>query len=80
LDNDNIYGNSDKKLKNLRLGHKGLLKSSPLEKVDSIGLPIVNIDACKRQGKSFGCFIAGDPRAEENVMLTAMHTVICFSY
>jgi len=76
LDNDNVYGNSDKKLKKLRLGHKGLLKSSPLKKSDYVGLPIVNLDACKRPGKSFGCFIAGDTRAEQTVMLTAMHTVI----
>ena len=73
-----MYGNSDKKLKKLRLGHRGLLNSSRLGNSDLEGLPIVNLDACKRPGKSFGCFFAGDPRAEQNVMLTAMHTVIRF--
>ena len=76
LDNDNLYGKSDKDLEKLRTGKSGLLKSSALPNSKFEGLPIDDIEQCEKPGKSFGCFFAGDVRAEQSVMLTAIHTVI----
>ena len=78
LDNDQMYGKSEKDLDKLRTGHGGLLKSSVLPDSKLEGLPIENAGQCIKPGKSFGCFFAGDNRVEQNVMLTSMQTVNAF--
>ena len=76
LDNDSLYGESEKDFRRLRTGKNGLLKSSVLPDTKFEGLPIDNIEQCQKPGKSFGCFFAGDSKVEQSVMLTSLHTVI----
>ena len=76
LDNDQMYGQSKSDLKRLRAYKHGLLKSSVLPNTKHEGLPIESKRQCKKPGKSFGCFFAGDNRVESSVMLTSIQTVV----
>ena len=78
LDSDNIYGVSDADAADLRSMQNGLLKSSVLPNSDFEGLNIADMTRCLNPPAStnYGCFITGDDRAETNIYLTSMHTVI----
>ena len=69
IDNNNIYGTSDAELNALRLGQNGLFKTSSLPNSNREGLPLSNPSICTRglSQSSFGCFSAGDDRADANV-------------
>ncbi|NP_001191571.1 thyroid peroxidase-like protein [Aplysia californica] len=83
IDASNVYGNSDRMASNLRnlASNRGLLREGPASVGNKRLLPfdddtLEHIDCQIEPSKQHvPCFRAGDPRANEQLALTAMHTL-----
>lgn len=80
IDSSFVYGSSEETSNKLRTYRGGLLKSNPA--LRSLGLKDLlpaktdNPDGgCKRPSRDLFCFVAGDSRVNQQVMLVALHTV-----
>ncbi|XP_045114200.1 chorion peroxidase-like [Portunus trituberculatus] len=79
LDASNVYGSTDEDSENLREGEGGRLLVQVAKNGESLLPPSTDReDGCNDEEKfrqDEFCFIAGDDRVNEQVMLTLMHTV-----
>lgn len=82
IDASHVYGLTDETAKSLREFRGGLLKSQPL-KGGHKGLKELppprteNPDqGCRRPSKNVFCFLTGDPRANQQMMLASMHILL----
>lgn len=81
MDASNVYGSSDSLSNELRdiIGQRGLLKMGETLDTGKAYLPFnarFPVDCQKDDSASnIPCFLAGDFRANENIALTAMHTI-----
>lgn len=76
LDLSGLYGKNEKEAQSLRDEEDGLLKSA----VGGDGeiLPYIEDSTCKTNNQTYRrekCFMAGDSRAEDNVLLSSIHTI-----
>ena len=82
IDASHIYGLSDDVSRNLREFRGGLLKSQPLKggQKGLKELPPPRTEkpdqGCRRPNKNTFCFLTGDPRANQQMMLASMHILI----
>jgi len=74
-DLSHIYGNNAKTSIKLRLYKGGLLKYSQIPNSSKQQLPRRPGSQCPTYKRLEKCFLAGDPRAEDNAFLTSMHTI-----
>lgn len=81
LDASFVYGSSEETAAKLRTFRGGLLKSNTA--LRSLGLkdllPSKTDDpdaGCKRPSRDMFCFVAGDSRVNQQVMLVTLHTVL----
>jgi len=72
MDAGNVYGSTEEENEKVRLFKDGLLKFSEIPGSSIEALPIVDKSQCPMRN---GCFVAGDERAEENSLLTVVHTI-----
>jgi peroxidase len=76
LDLSNIYGSNPAQAANVRLFEGGLLKYSLHPESDKHQLPRRPGSDCPSYSKRLEkCFVAGDPRAEDNAFLTSIHAL-----
>ncbi|XP_063882991.1 LOW QUALITY PROTEIN: chorion peroxidase-like [Scylla paramamosain] len=79
LDGSNVYGSTDEDSENLREGKGGRLLVQVAKNGENLLPPSTDReDGCNNEEKFMQnefCFIAGDDRVNEQVMLTLMHTV-----
>jgi peroxidase len=80
LDAGTVYSNKPERLESLRLYKKGLLKTLPafaeLNMRDLLPLNLEEPDeGCIRPQEDVFCFLAGDPRVNEQTVLAMIHTL-----
>jgi hypothetical protein len=75
LDLSQIYGNVLDKNLELRSFEHGKLNSSTIKKLKQEYLPFITDGSCQNIGERKPCFITGDIRANQNVLLTGLQTV-----
>jgi len=81
LDAGTVYSNRPERLESLRLYKKGLLKTLPafaeLNMRDLLPLNLEEPDeGCIRPQEDVFCFLAGDPRVNEQTVLAMIHTLL----
>jgi len=80
LDAGTVYSNSPEKLESLRLYKNGFLKTLPVfnefNMRDLLPLKLESPDeGCIRPSEDVYCFLAGDPRVNEQTVLAMVHTL-----
>ena len=80
IDANTVYSNDPERLRSLRVLKKGLLKTLPVfEKFNMKPLLPLRLDepdeGCIRPSDNVYCFLAGDPRVNEQTVLTTAHTL-----
>lgn len=75
MDASNIYGSTEEEAKSLRSFRDGRLASTVLNRVQLLPRQTDSTEECNEQGTDFICFRAGDERVNEQLSLTAMHTL-----
>lgn len=79
LDAGFVYGTDEEKSRKLRVFRGGLLKSNSMHRdkgLKDLLPPNLDEKACKRDGERFDCFLAGDGRVNQQVMLVTLHTLL----
>ncbi|KAJ8875949.1 hypothetical protein PR048_023857 [Dryococelus australis] len=81
IDGSVVYGSSEQVAESLRLRRGGLMRTLPvfreLELKDLLPLKIDHPDdGCIRADKDIYCFLAGDNRVNEQVVLSVLHTML----
>ncbi|CAN7992911.1 unnamed protein product, partial [Ixodes hexagonus] len=75
MDASNIYGSTEEEAKSLRSFRDGRLASTLFSTDELLPRQTDGTQECNEQGTDFVCFRAGDERVNEQVSLTAMHTL-----
>ncbi|KAK3563805.1 hypothetical protein QTP86_034530, partial [Hemibagrus guttatus] len=81
IDASNVYGSSDHEAEEIRdlAGHRGMLREGIVQRTGKPLLPFASgppTECMRDENESpIPCFLAGDHRANEQLGLTAMHTV-----
>ncbi|EEC10299.1 peroxinectin, putative [Ixodes scapularis] len=75
MDSSNIYGSTEEEAKSLRSFRDGRLASTFFSRDELLPRQTDGTQECNEQGTDFVCFRAGDERVNEQVSLTAMHTL-----
>ncbi|KAK8379097.1 hypothetical protein O3P69_019137 [Scylla paramamosain] len=80
LDGSAVYGTTPEAAVELRAMKKGLLKTQvPLDGLQFLPPSLDPLDGCNTQEKlkyNQSCFLAGDPRVNEQILLTSLHTIM----
>ncbi|XP_045119101.1 peroxidase-like [Portunus trituberculatus] len=80
LDASAVYGATPEAAKDLRMMKDGLLKTQVVPDGRELLPPSLDpLDGCNKAAKlkyNQSCFLAGDPRANEQVLLTSLHTIL----
>ncbi|XP_077541333.1 salivary peroxidase/catechol oxidase-like [Haemaphysalis longicornis] len=75
MDASNIYGSTEEEAKSLRSFRDGRLASTSFSRDELLPRQTDSTQECNEQGTDFICFRAGDERVNEQLSLTAMHTL-----
>ncbi|XP_077504345.1 salivary peroxidase/catechol oxidase-like [Amblyomma americanum] len=75
MDASNIYGSTEEEAKALRSFRDGRLASTSFSRDELLPRQTDSTQECNEQGTDFICFRAGDERVNEQLSLTAMHTL-----
>ncbi|KAL3199555.1 hypothetical protein MRX96_001320, partial [Rhipicephalus microplus] len=75
MDASNIYGSTEEEAKSLRSFRDGRLASTFFSRDELLPRQTDSTQECNEQGTDFICFRAGDERVNEQLSLTAMHTL-----
>lgn len=75
MDASNIYGSTEEEAKALRSFRDGRLASTFFSREELLPRQTDGTQECNEQGADFICFRGGDERVNEQVSLTAMHTL-----